>query len=223
MITRSLSLAVLLGTALALNAQDWAKPRLEKSPRHLEWVKVKNGTREVSCFIAYPEVKDKATAVIVIHEIFGLSDWVRGVTDQLAEAGTSPSRPICCPARRRAAAGRRSWAAGMRCAKAISSLPPDQITADLKAVAEYVTKLPAANGKLAVGGFCWGGGQTFRFATNAKGIQAAFVFYGTGPGGGGRSRPREAPVYWLLRRQRQPGETRPSHVHGGHEEGREGL
>src|ERR1700716_4621938 len=85
---RMLSLVTVLGLAtLTTQAQDWAKARLEKSPRHLEWVKVKHGDREVTCFIAYPEVKDKATAVVVIHEIFGLSDWVRGVTDQLAEAG----------------------------------------------------------------------------------------------------------------------------------------
>src|SRR6267142_5537856 len=76
-----------LMAASSVVAQDWAKARLEKSPRHLEWVTVKHGDREVKCFIAYPEVKDKAPAVIVIHEIFGLSDWVRGVTDQLAEAG----------------------------------------------------------------------------------------------------------------------------------------
>jgi carboxymethylenebutenolidase len=63
----------------------------------------------------------------------------------------------------------------------ISTLPPDQITADLKAVADYVTKLPASNGKVAVGGFCWGGSQTFRFATNDKRILAAFPFYGSGP------------------------------------------
>src|SRR5690349_13953827 len=68
-------------------AQDWAKAVLEKSPRHMEWVKVSHDKRDVNCFIAYPEVKDKATAVIVIHEIFGLTDWVRTVADQLAEAG----------------------------------------------------------------------------------------------------------------------------------------
>jgi len=65
--------------------------------------------------------------------------------------------------------------------KAISSLPSDQITGDLNAVMEYVSKLPACNGKVAVAGFCWGGGQTFRFATNNKDIKAAFAFYGTGP------------------------------------------
>src|SRR5262245_54146133 len=73
--------------AANVSAQDWAKARLEKSPRHLEYVKVKHGDREVNCFLAFPEVKEKATAVVVIHEIFGLSDWVRSLTDQLAEAG----------------------------------------------------------------------------------------------------------------------------------------
>src|SRR5438105_7580540 len=84
-----LLLLVVAALLVAVNApaQDWAKARIEKSPRHLEWVKVKHGDREVNCSIAYPEVKDKATAVIVIHEIFGLSDWARNVTDELAEAG----------------------------------------------------------------------------------------------------------------------------------------
>src|SRR6476619_3529586 len=82
-----ISAAILLLCQSGLMAQDWAKARIDKSPRHLEWVKVKQGKRDVNCFIAYPEVKEKATAVIVIHETFGLSDWVRGVTDQLAEAG----------------------------------------------------------------------------------------------------------------------------------------
>ena len=63
----------------------------------------------------------------------------------------------------------------------ISTLPPDQITADLNAVAEYVSQLPASNGKIVVAGFCWGGGQSFRYATNNKNLKAAFVFYGTPP------------------------------------------
>src|SRR5689334_23358640 len=71
----------------AAGTQDWAKQRLAKSPRHQEWVKVKNGSREVNSFVVYPENKNKATAVIVIHEIFGMSDWVQSLTDQLAEAG----------------------------------------------------------------------------------------------------------------------------------------
>jgi carboxymethylenebutenolidase len=135
----------------------------------------------VNCFIAYPEVKDKATAVIVIHEIFGLSDWVRGVTDQLAEAGYIVIAPDLLSGSAPGGGGTAELGSGDAVRKAISSLPPDQITADLNAVANYVAKLPASNGKVAVGGFCWGGTQTFRFATNNKDIKAAFVFYGSGP------------------------------------------
>ncbi len=164
-----------------LSAQDWAKARLEKSPRHLEWVKVKHGNREVNCFIAFPEVKEKATAVVVIHEIFGLSDWVRGVTDQLAEAGYIAIAPDLLSGAAPGGGGTAELGGGDAVRKAISSLAPDQVTADLNAVVDYVAKLPACNGKVAVGGFCWGGGQTFRFATNNRNIKAAFPFYGTGP------------------------------------------
>src|SRR6266567_6210479 len=170
-----------LVAALGAPAQDWAKARLEKSPRHLEWVKVKHGSREVNCFIGYPEAKEKATAVVVIHEIFGLTDWVRNVTDQLAEAGYIAISPDLLSGTAPGGGGTAELGGSDAVRKAISSLPPDQITADLNAVAEYVAKLPAGNGKLAVGGFCWGGGQTFRFATNNKDIKAAFAFYGTGP------------------------------------------
>src|SRR2546428_7205482 len=174
-------IAAVIMVAVAAPAQDWAKARLEKSPRHQEWVKVKHGSREVNCFIVYPEVKDKATAVLVIHEIFGLSEWVRGVADQLAEAGYIASAPDLLSGAAPSGGGTSEFAGRDAVTKAVSSLPADQVTADLNAVADYVVKLPACNGKLAVGGFCWGGGQTFRFATNHKNVKAAFVFYGTGP------------------------------------------
>src|SRR6185295_2484097 len=165
-------IAAALLAAITATAQDWAKARLEKSPRHLEWVKVKHGTREVNCFIAYPEVKDKATAVVVIHEIFGLTDWVRGVTDQLAEAGYIAIAPDLLSGTAPGGGGTAELGGGDAVRKAISSLPADQVTADLNAAMDYVSKLPAANGKVAVGGFCWGGGQSFRFATNNKDVKA---------------------------------------------------
>lgn len=165
----------------AASAQDWAKARLEKSPRHLEWVKVKHGSREVTSFLAYPEVKDQATAVVVIHEIFGLTDWVRGVTDQLAEAGYIAIAPDLLSGSAPKGGGTVELGGADAVRKAISSLPPDQITADLNAVVDYVSKLPACNGRVVVAGFCWGGTQSFRFATNNRNLQAALVFYGTGP------------------------------------------
>ena len=174
-------IAITVAVATSAPAQEWAKSHLEKSPRHSEWVKVKQGNREVNCFITYPEVKDKATAVLVIHEIFGLSDWVRSVTDELAEAGYIAIAPDLLSGAAPGGGGTAELGSQDAVRKAISSLPADQITADLNAVADYVTKLPAANGKLVVGGFCWGGSQTFRYATNNKDLKGAFVFYGTGP------------------------------------------
>src|SRR3954469_5465855 len=84
---RSLLVIAAAFCATTAFAQDWAKARIEKSPRHYEYVKVKHDGREVNAFITYPEVKTKATAVIVIHENQGLTDWARSVTDELAEAG----------------------------------------------------------------------------------------------------------------------------------------
>jgi carboxymethylenebutenolidase len=160
--------------------QDWAKQRADKSPRHQEWVKVKNGTRSVSSFLVYPEVKNKATAVIVIHEIFGMSDWVRSLTDQLAEAGYIAIAPDLLSGMGPKGGGSSEFdRSGI--GQAIRDLPADQITGDLNAVADYVAKLPACNGKVAVAGFCYGGSQSFRFATNRANLKAAFVFYGTAP------------------------------------------
>ena len=193
---RLLLLVVSLFFVLGAPAQDWAKARLKKSPRHQEWVNIKHGDREVNCFITYPEVKDKATAVIVIHEIFGLSDWVCCVTDELAEAGYIAIAPDLLSGSASGGGGTAELIkSGAEVGQTIRKLPADQITADLNAVADYVTKLPSGNGKVAVGGFCWGGTQTFRFATNNKDIKAAFVFYGSGPEKEDEIARIKAPVY----------------------------
>ena len=173
-----LSLAVAL-TALTASAQDWAKARLDKSPRHGEWVKVKQGSREVQSFVTYPEVKEKATAVVVIHEIYGLTDWVRGFGDQLSESGYIAITPDLLSGANGGTAELQK--AGSNVGQAIQALPADQITADLNAIVEYVSKLPSCNGKVVVMGFCWGGGQTFRYATNNKDIKSALSFYGDPP------------------------------------------
>src|SRR6266702_1051715 len=163
-----------------MRSQDWARQRLAKSPRHQEWVKVKNGNREVNSFVVYPEVKNKATAVVVIHEIFGMSDWVQELTDELAEAGYIAIAPDLLSGMGPKGGGSSEFDSN-NVRQAINRLPPDQITADLNAVADYVSKLPAANGSVAVAGFCWGGSQSFSFATNRPGLKAAFGFYGTAP------------------------------------------
>jgi len=175
--------------------QDWAKARVDKSPRHQEWVGVKYGNRVVKSFLVFPEVKGKATAVVVIHEIFGLTDWVRSFADQLAEAGYIAVAPDLLSGAGPGGGGSGAFTDRSGVGQAIRALPPDQITADLNAVADHVTKLPAANGKLAVMGFCYGGGQTFRFATNRPRLDAALVFYGQGPDSAEEIAKIKAPIY----------------------------
>jgi carboxymethylenebutenolidase len=164
----------------AVWAQDWARTQLEKSPRHREWVTVKHDGRSVETFVVYPESKDKRPVVLLIHEIFGMSDWVQDLADQVAAAGYIAVAPDLLSGMG-PNGGRTSDIAPDKVTEAVSHLNPDQITADLNSVADYATKLPASNGKSFVAGFCWGGGQTFRFATNRSDLSAAFVFYGGPP------------------------------------------
>lgn len=162
-------------------AQDWAKARLEKSPRHLEWVQVKAGKRSLECFVAYPEVKSKAPCVVLIHEIFGLTDWVRLVADQLAEAGYVVIVPDLLSQMGPRGGGTAEFGGDDAARKAVGLLSQDQVTADLSAAAAYVRSLPASSQEMSVAGFCWGGGQSFRFATLEKGLKRALVFYGPPP------------------------------------------
>ncbi len=189
-----LCLALLAASPLAL-AQDWAKTKLEQSPRHAEWVEVKNGARTVRCFIVYPEVKNPAPAVLVIHEIFGLSDWARDEADQLAAAGYVAIAPDLLSGAAPNGGGTSDFSGRDAVTKAVSQLPAAQVTGDLDAAADYVKALPAVNGKLVVAGFCWGGGQSFRFASHRPGLKAAFVFYGPPPTDPAQIAQIKCPVY----------------------------
>lgn len=174
------TLILVLLVASASWGQDWAKAQLEKSPRHREWVTVKHDGRSVETFVVYPESKEKRPVIILIHEIFGMSDWVQDLADQMAAAGYIAVAPDLLSGMG-PNGGRTSAFEQDKVMEAVSHLSPDQVTADLNAVADYGNKIPASNGKLFVGGFCWGGGQTFRFATNRADLSAAFVFYGPPP------------------------------------------
>src|SRR5437870_2415400 len=119
--------------------QDPVKARLEKSPRHHEWVKVKNGKREVSCFLVFPEVKGKAMAVLVIHENKGLQTFEKGVADQLAEAGYIAVAPDLLSGMGPKGGDTDSFKSTGDATKAIYALKEraGQVTSDLDAVAEY--------------------------------------------------------------------------------------
>jgi carboxymethylenebutenolidase len=240
-----LTVALLGACAVPCVAQDWAKTMLAKSPRHGEYVTIQESNgRALQAFVVYPEVKDKAPVVVLIHEIFGQSDWAKEMADELAGAGyivvepdllsgfgppmtglpkdamkpkatdtnatakneqAFPGVPKCDPMPCAAAktedhshmnmsapsagtaymamspGGTAAFPDQDAIVKAVSALDANVVTGDLDAAADYGKKLPSANGKLYVAGFCWGGGKTFLFATHRKDLSASFVFYGPPP------------------------------------------
>src|SRR5260370_15456398 len=143
-----LVLILLLFTAQVASAQDWAKAKLDKSPRHREWVTLKHDGRSVETFVVYPESKAKAPVVLVIHEIFGMSDWVQNLADELAEAGYIAVAPDLLSGAGPNGGRTTSFSDQSKVTEAVSHLNPDQVTADLNAVVDYAKKLPAANGTL---------------------------------------------------------------------------
>ena len=167
-------------------SEQQAKAALEKSPRHGEYVDIKlssggAGGTPIRSYVVYPERKDKAGVVIVIHEIYGLSDWIRGVADQLARDGFIAVAPDLISGLGPDGGGTESAESRDDVVKLVRGLSPEDATARLNAVYDYATKIPAANGKVGTMGFCWGGGQSFAFAAAQPGLDAAVVYYGTSP------------------------------------------
>ena len=168
-------------TIANIGASD-IKTELDNSPRHGEWVKIETPEgRVVNSFVVYPEVKEPATAIIVIHEIFGLTDWIRLVADRLAAEGFVAICPDLLSGMGPDGGGTESFASGDDVRRTIRELSGEQVTADLNAVQKYARDLPSTNDKVAVSGFCWGGKQTFSYAVHSDTIAAGFVFYGSAP------------------------------------------
>jgi len=174
-------LLIALFTSLTASGQDFALKQLENSPRHHEWVKISSGERNVHAFVAYPEVSNKAIVAIIIHENRGLTDWVRSFADQLAAQGYIAIAPDLLSDFNETARRTSDFASSDDARNALYELKPDQITQDLAAVQAYGKALEAGDGRTVVMGFCWGGAQTFRFATNNADMEASFVFYGNAP------------------------------------------
>jgi carboxymethylenebutenolidase len=160
-----------------------AKASLESSPRHHEWVDIAVPGKEVkvSTFVAYPERKDKAPVVIVIQEIFGLTDWLRAVADRLAADGFIAIAPDLLSGKGPGGGGTDKFASRDDVVKAVRGLAAPDVVAMLNAVSRYGRSLPAAKDKFATIGFCWGGARSFHFATAQPDLGAAVVYYGTSP------------------------------------------
>ena len=182
-------------TTLPAGAAE-AQARLAATPRHGEWVMVPAGPGDsVRAWVVYPERRDRAPVVLVVHEIFGLTGWIRGVADQLAADGFVavapdllsgkgvPTGPDGDPVRDSATA-------------AIRTLDAAAVQRRLDATARFAMALPAAQPRYGIVGFCWGGGVSFAHAVHAPGLGASVVYYGTSPSAAALANVR-APVLGL--------------------------
>ncbi len=163
------------------SANESVADRLNDSPRHQEWVEVTYGERTVHAFVVYPETNEKVPTVIVIHENKGLNDWARGMADQVAEAGYIAVAPDLLSEFNATHERTSDFASDDERTKALMTLDPAHVQADLQAIADWAKTIPASNGTLVAAGFCWGGSQSFNFATTSDDLAMTLVFYGTGP------------------------------------------
>jgi carboxymethylenebutenolidase len=169
-----------------------APEALKNSPRHGEWVDITvpasggdgdgGQASKLHTWVVYPERKDNAPVVLVIHEIFGLSDWVRAVADQLAAEGFIAIAPDLLSGKGPGGGGTSSFPEG-RARDAVSALSTDEVNQRLDAARAYGLSLPAATQKSACIGFCWGGSRSFDYAIHQPELNAAVVYYGSGPKG----------------------------------------
>lgn len=156
-----------------------ARARLASSPRHGEWVTYKSGADSVRAWLVYPQRNDKAPVVVVIHEIYGLTPWIRAVADQLAEAGYIAIAPDLLTMK--GLPNATDSVPQDLATAAIRTLAADDVQRYIDASASYAMALPSAQKKYGTIGFCWGGGVSFQHAVHSPSLGAAVVYYGVSP------------------------------------------
>ena len=162
--------------------EDHAKVALDHSPRHGEYVDIPSaGGTPIRTWVVYPQRGTKAGVVLVVHEIFGLSDWIRGVADALAAEGFIAVAPDLISGLGPNGGGTDAVASRDDVVKLVRQLGPEEAAARIAAVRAWAATIPSANGRIATLGFCWGGGQSFSAATMVPPLQGAVVFYGVAP------------------------------------------
>jgi carboxymethylenebutenolidase len=170
-----------IGVAVILAVAIFLALRVEKSQHYRQYVTLNHDSRTIQALVVLPKIKNKTSVVILVHEIYGLSDWAKKMADGLADEGFIVVAPDLLSGHGSNGGGYGDFADQNERVKAMSGLDAVDVLADLDAAADFSKKLPAANGKIAVVGFSWGGWKSFAFATHRKDLDAVFVFYGTGP------------------------------------------
>jgi carboxymethylenebutenolidase len=158
-----------------------AGERLKSSPRKGEYVRIDVGGTPMNAWVVQPAGQGRAPVVVVIQEIFGLSDWIRGVADQLAADGFIAVAPDLLSGRGPNGGDTRSFADTKEMTQATLAMPATEVMGKLKAAREWGLKQPRANGRSASVGFCFGGSQSFNLAVSEPALSAAVVYYGAAP------------------------------------------
>jgi carboxymethylenebutenolidase len=160
---------------------EGAPARLAASPRKGEFVTIDVSGTPMRTWVVQPQGQGKVPVVIVIQEVFGLTDWIRGVADQVAAEGFIAVAPDLLANRGANGGDTRAFASQQEAVQATLATPPGEMMAKLKAARQWSLKLPRSNGKTASVGFCFGGSQSFALAANEAALNAAVVYYGSAP------------------------------------------
>lgn len=166
------------GTALPADVNE-ARKRLSSSPRHGEWLMIPAGTDSVRAWIVFPEKKTKTPVVVVVHEIYGLTPWVRAVADQIAADGFIAIAPDLLTSKN--LPNPTDSVPGPLATAAIRTLDPADVHRQISAAASYAMALPAALPRYGIVGYCWGGAVSFEHAVRSASLGASVVYYGTSP------------------------------------------
>lgn len=176
------SLTVFLSCMWALSVSSQTDIEvLEQSPRHQEWVELESNGRTLHNFVVYPEISDRTKVLLVIHENRGLNDWARRFADELAEKGFIAIAPDLLSNSSEGISKTSDFENSDAARTALYNLDSDQVFADLDTAFDYAKSIKAGTGEVSVIGFCWGGSQSFAYATHNPDLEEAFVFYGTAP------------------------------------------
>ncbi|HVT45655.1 MAG TPA: dienelactone hydrolase family protein [Thermoanaerobaculia bacterium] len=192
---RLVSLLLIFSISCVTNGPTQSQSRLETTPRHDEWVRIPVEGKILHAWVTYPETASTASAIVLIHENRGLDDWARSVADRLSENGYLVIAPDLLSGMAPGGGRASDFPSSDAAREATSKLSMPGVIADLHAAADYVLRLPAANGKLFVAGFCWGGARTWVLANARPGLSGSFVFYGTGPQDAAGIAAIDAPVF----------------------------
>lgn len=176
-----------------------APDALNTSPRHGEWVDVQlpGSDTPIRTWVVHPERSDDAPVVIVVMEIFGLTDWIRGVADQMAAEGYIALAPDLLSGMGPGGGGTEAFASRDDVVAGVRGLTNEEAMRRIDAVREYALTIPSASGEVGIVGFCWGGGTSFSYAIHQPELDAAVVYYGSSPAEGSAYADIDAPVLGL--------------------------